>query len=197
MNRLDYFNIFFDCINKVNPMTEYDKQLCLDYFEVAKFPKNTVIEKAGKTHVYENFLVSGILRKYRLEDNGIEVTSAISTESCFFSCISSYKEREISKENLESITDCVLIRAKRENIDLILKHGNTLHQYTFSVFQKIIEREKSNAYDLINLSATERYLKFTEIYPYLVQNVPLQYIASLLGITPQSLSRIRKEITEY
>ncbi len=196
MNRLDYFNIFFDFIHKVNPMTEYDKQLCYDYFEVKKFDKNTIIEKAGKVHLYENFIVSGILRKYRLEETGIEITTAISADSCFFSCFSSYTEREIANENLESITNCVLIRAKREDIDVLLKQGKTLQQYTLLVFQKIIEEQKQKAFDSVNLSAKERYLKFTNQYPHLIQNVPLQHIASLLGITPQSLSRIRKEITE-
>ncbi|MES2651844.1 MAG: Crp/Fnr family transcriptional regulator [Bacteroidota bacterium] len=196
MDRLDYFNIFFDFIHKVNPMTEYDKQLCYDYFEVKKFAKNTTIEKAGKVHLYENFVVSGILRKYRLEETGIEITTAINTKPGFFSCFSSYTDREISNENLESITNCVLIRAKREDIDLLLKQGKTLQQFTLLVFQKIIEEQKQNALDLVKLTAKERYLKFVYQYPQLIQNVPLQYIASLLGITPQSLSRIRKEIIE-
>ncbi len=196
MDRQDYFNIFFDSIHKVNPMTEYDKQLCYQYFEVKKFAKNTIIETAGKVHLYENFIVSGILRKFRLEETGVETTTAISTKPGFFSCFSSYTEREISNENLESITNCVLISAKREDIDLMLKQGKTLQQYTLLVFQNIIEEHKQKALDLVNLNAKERYLKFTDQYPHLVQNVPLQHIASLLGITPQSLSRIRKEITE-
>ncbi|KQC01339.1 Crp/Fnr family transcriptional regulator [Pedobacter sp. Hv1] len=196
MDRLAYFNIFFDFIHKISPLTEYDKQLCYDHFEIIKFDKNTIIEKAGKIHLYENFIISGILRKYRLEETGIEITTAINTEPGFFSCFSSYTEKEISNENLESITNCVLIRAKRDDIDLLLKKGETLQQFTLLVFQKIIDAEKLRAFDLINLTAKERYLKFANKHPQLMQNVPLQHIASLLGITPQSLSRIRKEITE-
>ncbi len=177
-------------------MTEHDRQLCLDYFEVEEFAKNTIIEKAEKVHIYENFIVSGILRKYRLEQTGVEITTAISTSSCFFSCFSSYTNRQISNENLQAITDCVLIRARREDIDLLLKKGRTLQQYTLLVFQKIIDEQKQNALDLVNLTAKERYLKLLHQHPRLIQNVPLQYIASLLGLTPQSLSRIRKEIIE-
>lgn len=196
MDKLAYFNIFFDFINQVNPLTEHDKQLCLAYFEVKKFAKNTIIEEAGKVHLYENFIVSGILRKYTLEENGVEITTAINTKPCFFSCFSSYTEKEISNENLESITNCVLIRAKREDIDLLLKQGKTLQQFALLIFQKIIEDEKHKAFDLISLTAKERYLKFIKEYPILIQNVPLQHIASLLGITPQSLSRIRKKISK-
>lgn len=195
MERLDYFNIFFECINQVNPISEYDKQLCLNYFEVEKFPKNTIIEKAGKIHLYQNFIVTGILRKYTLEETGLEITTAISSEPCFFSCYTSLMERKISNENLESITDCLLLRIKREDIDFLFKEGKTIHQYTILLFQKIIEEQKSKALDLVNLTARERYMKFTNNYSQLVQNVPLKQIASFLGITPQSLSRIRKEIT--
>ena len=45
MDRLEYFKIFFEFINNVNPMTEFDQQLCFDHFEVEKFDKNTIIEK--------------------------------------------------------------------------------------------------------------------------------------------------------
>ncbi|WP_316767714.1 Crp/Fnr family transcriptional regulator [Pedobacter frigiditerrae] len=195
MDKLGYFNVFFDFIQKVNPMTEYDRQLCLEYFKVEKFEKNTIIEKAEKIHLYENFIVSGILRKYRLEETGIETTTAISNKPCFFSCFTSYTHREISDENLEAITDCILIRARREDIDLMLKKGKTLQNYALLVFQHMIDQQKQNALDLVNLTAKERYLKLLNQHPQLIQNVPLQFIASLLGVTPQSLSRIRKEIT--
>ncbi|MGF1924711.1 MAG: Crp/Fnr family transcriptional regulator [Bacteroidia bacterium] len=194
MDSVDYFNIFFNCIDKINPITDDDKQLCYDHFEVHKFDKNTLIEKAGKVHLYQNFVVSGILRKHTLEETGQEVTTAINTEPCFFSCYASVIEGKVSDENLETITDSVLLRIKREDIEYLFKHGKTIHQYTILLFHKIIEEQKQKALDLVNLTAKERYLKFTTQHPHLIQSVPLQHIASLLGITPQSLSRIRKEI---
>ena len=190
---LIYFSIV---LNKVNPISEHDKELCYNYFEVKKFDKNTIIEKAGKIHLYHNFIVSGILRKYTLEETGLEITTAINTEPCFFSCYSSVMEGKISDENLESITNCVLLSVKREDIDFLFTHGKTIHQYTILLFHKIIEEQKHKALDLVNLTAKKRYLKFLNQYPQLIQNAPLQHIASLLGIIPQSLSRIRKEIIE-
>lgn len=106
-----------------------------------------------------------------------------------------HKDRLINK-NLECITDCVLLRVKREDIDILFEQGKTIHQYTILLFQKIMEEQKNEALDIVNLTAKERYLNFVNKYLNLIQNVPLQYIASLLGITPQSLSRIRKKITK-
>jgi ribosomal protein L10 len=59
-----------------------------------------------------------------------------------------------------------------------------------------VEEQKNEALAIVNLTAKERYVKFVHQYPSLIQNVPLQYIASLLGVTPQSLSRIRNEISK-
>lgn len=196
MERLAYFSIFFDCINQVNLISEEDKELCYKYFELRKFAKNTIIEKAGKIHQYQNFVVSGILRKYQLEETGLEVTTAINTEPGFFSCYFSLMDRKISDENLECITDCILLRVKREDIDILFEQGKTIHQYTILLFQKIMEEQKNEALAIVNLTAKQRYVKFVHQYPSLIQNVPLQYIASLLGVTPQSLSRIRNEITK-
>ncbi len=195
MDRSAYFNIFFDCVAKVNPMTEFDKQLCYDHFEVKAFPKNTIIEIAGRIPQYQNFVVSGILRKFTVDAAGLDITTAINPTPCFFSSHTALMERKISEENLESITDCVLLRVKRDDVDYLFEQGKTIHQFTILLFQQIMEEQKQTAFDLVNLTAKERYLKFLNKYPHLMQQVPLQHIASLLGITPQSLSRIRKEIT--
>lgn len=194
MEKLRYFEIFFNEVNKVNAINDNDKQLCYEYFKVEKYAKNTIIEKAGEIHLFQNFIVSGYLRKFISNEEGIQITTDLNTEPSFFSCHLSLMERKISNENLETITDCVLLRVKRDDIDILFQQGKTIHQYTILLFQKIIEKQGQKSYDLANLSAKERYAKFIKKHPKLIQNVPLQYIATFLGITPQSLSRIRNEI---
>jgi CRP/FNR family transcriptional regulator, anaerobic regulatory protein len=197
MEKLEYFEIFFSEINKVNVISDNDKQLCFDYFEVEMYAKNTIIEKAGEIHLYQNFVVSGYLRKFILNDEGIQVTTDFCSEPSFFSCYSSLMDKKISIENLEAITDCILLRIKRKDIDILFEQGKTIHQYTILLFQKIIEKQNQKSFDLANLSAKDRYAKFIKNHPKVIQNVPLQYIATFLGITPQSLSRIRNEMAYY
>ena len=147
MDRLNYFDTFFNEIDKVNHISDTDKQLCYDYFIVEKFTKNTIIEKVGEVHLYQNFIVSGYLRKFFLDEKGHEITTDLNMGPCFFSCYASLMHREISNENLETITDCILLRIKRDDIDILFERGKTIHQYTILLFQKIIGKQRKRAFD--------------------------------------------------
>lgn len=65
--------------------------------------------------------------------------------------------------------------------------------FSISVFQKSLAYNNNRSKELATLSAEERYQKLMQDYPHILQNVPLQYIASFLGMNPKSLSRIRKK----
>jgi CRP/FNR family transcriptional regulator, anaerobic regulatory protein len=190
------FNRFFNCIEQITPLTESDKQLCRTYFEVAEFSKNTLIEKAGTIHLYQNFVLEGYLRKFKLDDHAQDITIDINTEPCFFTSYNAMMERTISDENIEAITDSVLLRIKRDDIDILLENSKSIHTYTVLLFQKVITERSQQIFDFANSSAKDRYLKFQKKHPDLIKNIPLQHIASYLGITPQSLSRIRTEILQ-
>ena len=74
------------------------------------------------------------------------------------------------------------------------KLGITQMDYSMQILQQHLEKNKQRIIDLTTLSAEQRYLKLMKNYPSILQNIPLKYIASYLGINPGSLSRIRKEI---
>ncbi|MHA7943233.1 Crp/Fnr family transcriptional regulator [Formosa sp. 3Alg 14/1] len=99
-----------------------------------------------------------------------------------------------SNENLHCITDCELLRIKRDDVDVTAKLGVTQMQYTIQVLQQQLEKNKQRAIDHTTLSAEQRYVKLQKEHPTIIQNIPLKYIASYLGINPGSLSRIRNEL---
>jgi CRP-like cAMP-binding protein len=73
--------------------------------------------------------------------------------------------------------------------------GKTQKDYTIKILQQKMEQEKERIHDMGHLTAEQRYLKLLRNQPNVILNFPLKYIASYLGIKPESLSRIRKEIT--
>ena len=81
-------------------------------------------------------------------------------------------------------------------MDIVFEKGISVKQYTIQLFQNIIEEKNRKAFELATLSAEERYVKLLREAPQIVQNVPIQYIASLLGMKPESLSRIRKKLNK-
>lgn len=125
---------------------------------------------------------------------GEEITTEMNNESRFFTSYNHFANRTISNENIECITECSLLRIKRNDEDVLFSESIILSKYTILLFQKIIEREKERINELTTLNAKERYLKFIVNNPNVLKSVPLQYIASYLGIKPETISRIRRDL---
>lgn len=186
--------ILYDTVEQLMKMDTKDKALCEQYFEATRFPKGTLIEKAGTVHGYQNFVISGHLRNYYINENGEEVTVDMNEGTRFFSSYVSMMERQPSRENIHCITDCELLRVKRDDIDIMLHESTILKDFTIQVLQYFLEEEKKRMAEMATLTAEQRYIKFIEKNPNISKKVPLIYIASYLGMKPESLSRIRRKI---
>lgn len=194
MKNNQMFKVLFDTVADIMEMPESDKLLCFKYFEPVCYPKNTIVERAGKIPQHQYFIASGIMRNFYTNDLGEEITTDMNNEPRFFTSYHHFANRTISNENIECVTDCSLLRIKRDNEDILYAESIILSKYTIILFQHIIEREKVRINELATLSAKERYLKFIVNKPNIIKSVPLQYIASYLGITPETISRIRRDL---
>jgi CRP-like cAMP-binding protein len=188
------FKILFDSVSAIIEMPDSDKQLCYEYFEPVTIPKKTLVEKAGKVPQYQYFVVSGIMRNFYLNDSGDEVTTDINNEPRFFTSYNHFVNRTISQENIQCVTECRLLRIKRDDVDILYQKSIILPRYTILLFEKIFEEERKRIQELTTLTAEQRYLKFVDEQKNIIRNVPLQYIASYLGIKPETISRIRRKL---
>ncbi|HCM33603.1 MULTISPECIES: Crp/Fnr family transcriptional regulator [Chryseobacterium] len=164
------------------------------YFEPVKFSRNTIIEEAGKIPDYLYYIVSGYLRLFYTDQNGNEVTTHINCPPGFFTSYSHFINETISEDYVECITDCELLRITKKDLDNLVRENQTMKDFSISVFQQSIAYNENRSRELSVLNAEERYLKLIKDYPEIIQNVPIQYIASFLGMKPESLSRIRRKI---
>lgn len=188
------FGIFFKEISAIIEMPAADRALCHRYFEALNVPKDTVLEKAGKVPQHQYFVVSGILRNYYLTDSGEEATIDMNNGPRFFTSYTHFINRTVSNENIVCLTDCSLLRIKRDDVDILYEQSGILQQYTILLLEKVFEQERSRIKELTALSAEQRYLAFLEQQPALAKHAPLQYIASYLGMKPETISRIRRKI---
>lgn len=189
-----YYETMFDYIREILDIPESDQEQCRMYFTPVWVPKDTIIEVAGKIPQYHNFIVSGYMRNFHIDDFGDEVTVDINNGCRYFTSYTHFTNRTITNENLHCITDCELLRIKRDDVDILAKIGKTQKDYTIQILQKILAEDKQRINDMATLTAEQRYLKLMKEKPNIIQNVPLKYIASYLGIKPESLSRVRKEL---
>lgn len=171
-----------------------DTEMIHEYFEAVKYPKNTIIEEDGRVPQYLYYIVSGYLRLFYMDESGNEVTTHINCPPGFFTSYFNFINQTKSEENVECITACELLRISKENLDLLTEKSSAMKDFSISVFQQSITYNENRSKDLSALNAEQRYLKLINHYPEIIQNVPIQYIASFLGMKPESLSRIRKKI---
>jgi CRP/FNR family transcriptional regulator, anaerobic regulatory protein len=184
---------FIAFIEEMIHMPDYEKELCYQYFEPIVVPKNTIIEKEGKVPKYLYFIISGYMRNYHFDEFGNEITIDLNHCPRFFTSYNHFVNRTISNENIECITDCELLRIKRDDVDILFEKSPVVIQHNLIVMQKAFEDERNRLIDMATLTAEERYFKFIKQQPNIIHNVPLQHIASYLGMKPESLSRIRKK----
>ncbi|MET7037846.1 Crp/Fnr family transcriptional regulator [Elizabethkingia miricola] len=171
-----------------------ERECCTASFEPVSIAKNTIIEKEGKVPEYLYFIVSGYIRIFHLNEKGEEITTHINCPPGFITSYFNYINQVPSDENLESITDCQLLRITKTNLEALIGKSTAFKDFSISVFQESISYNESRSRELATLTAEQRYLKLIKEYPDILQNVPLQYIASFLGMNPKSLSRIRKQV---
>ena len=156
--------------------------------------KDEYFSEAGKISRRVGFILEGITRLCYFNNKGEEITTYFIEENNLLVDFESFNNEISSSVYVQAITDCkLLVFSKKdwqEILDTIVGWDTIVHKIiSKSLMRKVVRRSA-----LVSEDATERYLKFLEIYPNVVNRVPLSYIASYLGITQSSLSRIRKNI---
>jgi CRP/FNR family transcriptional regulator, anaerobic regulatory protein len=187
-------NNLFSLIEKQVPLTESDKAFCTPYFELYSCSKNSLVEEENKVPTYLYFINKGFMRLFYYDDNGDEVTTLIASPNKFITPFLDFIHQKKSKENVECITDVELYRIERHKMMELINKNENFKQFSLVIFEHAISNNQTRANDFATLTAELRYKKLIEQQPEIIQNVPIQYIASYLGIKPQSLSRIRKQL---
>ncbi|PWW17711.1 Crp/Fnr family transcriptional regulator [Chryseobacterium sp. AG844] len=181
-------------ISKNVKLSDSERELCNRYFEPVLYPKNRIIEEEEKIPKYLYFVVSGFVRLFHYNDKGDEITTHINCPPGFITSYTNFVNQNKSEENLECITECELLRITKADLDLLIRQSPAFKDFSFLVFQQSLSYNEKRAKDLATLTAEKRYLKLITENPEILHNVPMQYIASFLGMNPKSLSRIRKQI---
>ena len=160
------------------------------------FPKKTAILQIGEIENHLSFIEKGIVRHFIPgEDEDKDLTFAFAFQHAFVCAYDSFLTRSPSVYQLETLADSVLWRisfADLQYVYAVTEKGNAIGRFASEdLFLKKSKRELS----LLSDTAEQRYLKLLTEQAHLLQQIPLKYLASYIGITPQALSRIRKRIS--
>ena len=157
-------------------------------------PKGQYFSEAGKIPRQAAFILDGIFRLSSYNGKGEEITSYFIHENQFVIDYENFEARLPSADNLQAVTECELLVFSRKDWDKILNTIVEWDKIAEKMYRKRLIETIEKRSPLVSEDATTRYLLFLKKFPALANRVPLAYIASYLGITQQSFSRIRRNI---
>lgn len=161
---------------------------------IKEIGKGEYFQEAGKVPREIIFLIGGIMRVCYYNNKGDEVTKYFFDENSFVVDINSYNQGIPATEYIQAVTDCkylVFSKATMKELSMtIIEWDNIIAKIT----AKALAEKVNKISPMMNEDAKERYLSFIEKFPNIANRIPLSYLASYLGITQSSLSRIRKNI---
>ena len=166
------------------------------FFEEKKLEKGAYFLKKGKFQSNLSFIKSGYLRIFNTDPNsGKEITQWISTPGHFIADLSNLAFGLPNKFDIQALSDCELFTISNENYKSIGSHIPNWERLEKLFIAKCFSTLEDRMYSHLAMSSEERYKFFFAYNPELFNQVPLQYIASMLGMTPETFSRIRKKVS--
>lgn len=161
------------------------------------FQKGDFILQEGKTANEYYILEKGLARSFVNDFNGNEVTTHFFVENEVIIEVSSLFQRIPTQENIVCIMDCECWKFDFETFQELFHKIPNLREWGRAWMSQQLFVYKQRSVEMFTLSATKRYLNLLEQKPHVIQFAPLKQIASYLGVTDTSLSRIRKELVSH
>ena len=186
---------FLKEIFKPQNFTNEELALILEQFEKTRFSKNEYLIEQGKTANYYYFVESGYIRSYAVDPEGNDITTKFFSKNDIVIDWHSFFLKKACREAIQAITDCVAWKIFFNDF-MKLFHIESFREVGRTRLVNNYFELKQHTVSMITDQAKDRYLSLLEEKPGIVRNVPLKQIATYLGITDTSLSRIRKNILD-
>ena len=188
------YELFFQTLKTAVDFTGEDLTVIKKQLTPKKLRKKQYLLQEGDVCKFVAFVEKGVLRSYTIAEKGTEHILQFALEGWLISDLYSFLTAEPANYTIDAIEDCELVLISKNAHEELLK---TLPKYetwirlqitgAYIAFQKRLT-------SIISLPLEKRYENFTSTYPHIVQRVPQHMIASYMGLTPETLSRVRKKI---
>jgi CRP/FNR family transcriptional regulator, anaerobic regulatory protein len=185
---------FIKDIDKIYPLSEGLKEAIGIHSDIIEIPKKHMLLSEGQRSDYVYFVISGLLRMYYIKD-GMEICSRFMHEQHIVISIPGFYTRKPAYEFIEALETCVLARIHYDKLQHLYKEFIEFNYIARVWTEHYCSMSEQRLFLLRKQSAEGRYLYFLENHPQLLQRIPLKYIATYLGMTLETLSRVRKKLS--
>lgn len=175
-------------------LQESEWEFIAAHFDKKVFDKNEIITKQGNTENYLSFIESGIVRFYISNDEN-ELTFNFSFNKEFTCAYDSFLTQTPSEYELQALTETIVWQISYNDLQKVYAQSQVGNYLGRLASEKLLLAKSKRELSLLQYNAKERYLRLFSEQPNILKFIPMKYIASYIGITPQGLSRIRRQIS--
>jgi CRP-like cAMP-binding protein len=189
------YELFFQKLNEKLAFTQKEQELIKTYLTPKKIRKKQYLLQEGDVCKIIAFVEKGALRAYSIGEKGTEHIIQFALEGWTISDLYSFMTSEPATYNIDALEDSELVLISKSAQEELLKRVPKYESYMRMQLTGAYLAMQKRLTSIISLPLEARYNNFISIYPNIVQRVPQHMIASYMGLTPETLSRVRKKMT--
>lgn len=179
--------------NQTVSLLETELDLIDKYFEERRVKKKEYLLQDNTVCNFIAFIAEGSIRHFHIKD-GVEKTCDLSFENAWVTDFQSFTYETVGKMNLQAMENTTVFLINKQNLFTLYKECRKYETFGRLMAEQVAQRATEIAMSLSSDKPEERFENLIKRQPDLLQKVPQKYIANLLGLTPESLSRIRNRI---
>jgi len=187
-------NVLLSHIQEKVALTDYDREAIKPFFVYKRLRKRQYLLQEGDVCKHLTFVCKGLLRTYNVDEKGDEHMSMFGWEGWWTSDFNSFLMAEPAVFNIDAIEDSELMVISLANYEALTLAVPIMDRYFRILYQNSLVTKERRLMSSITHSAEEKYMKLAESTPQIIERIPQNLIASYLGIAPETLSRIKKNL---
>ena len=187
---------FFNKLSNGITQTEAEKAIFRQHIIVKKLRKRQYLLQEGEICKYVAFVSKGMLRSYFVDEKSNEHIMQFAPEGWFISDLNSFINEDYSNLNIDATESSELILVTRKAHLYLEKAIPEFYKFNYLQYRGAYIAMQKRLTNMFTLSAEEKYINLLNVYPDIMQRVPQHMIASYLGLTAETLSRVRKKLVE-
>jgi CRP-like cAMP-binding protein len=187
-----HYSKLIEIISRNISLYQQDTDLIKVFFNYGSVTKGTSLLENGSLVDKAFFILSGYLKYFKPIESGEELIIHLYGPTHFATSLTGFFLGKKSEETLQAITDCEFLSISKSDLEKLYASDYKWQRFGRQLMESFLIEKEERIINQLSLTAHEKYIKLIKNQPDIVQNVPIKYIASYIGIQPESLSRIRR-----